>query len=138
MRVVLDTNVLISAFVNRGLCSEVYEHCLKSRSLVLSDYILREVEKNLHQKVGQSVSDAAEAVWVLGQEAILVVPLPLGESVCADPADDPILGTALAGEVSILVTGDRDLLTLKRYRSIRIVSPREFWREAMQGRDRDA
>jgi predicted nucleic acid-binding protein len=45
---------------------------------------------------------------------------------CRDPDDLPVLGTAVAGGASVLVTGDEDLLTLHEFQGIVILSPREF------------
>jgi len=42
MRVVLDTNVLIAAFIARGICSAVLEHCVRQHTLVTSDFILNQ------------------------------------------------------------------------------------------------
>jgi predicted nucleic acid-binding protein len=47
--------------------------------------------------------------------------------VCGDADDDVVLGTAVAGRCDAIVTGDKDLLDLVRYRGIEIVSPRGFW-----------
>jgi predicted nucleic acid-binding protein len=51
--------------------------------------------------------------------------VPIGA--CRDPADAPVLGTAVSGRADLLVTGDADLLVLKRYRGIAIVSPRQCY-----------
>ena len=56
----------------------------------------------------------------------VVAPAVLENPVCRDPDDDIILGTALAGDVVCIVTGDKDLLVLKRFESVNIVSPAEF------------
>ena len=52
----------------------------------------------------------------------------LDTQVCRDPDDDIILGTGIAGNVTCIVTGDKDLLVLKRFDSVDIVSPAEFSR----------
>ena len=46
--------------------------------------------------------------------------------VCRDPDDNVVIETALAGQAAYIVTGDEDLLALKRYESVRIVTPRSF------------
>jgi predicted nucleic acid-binding protein len=51
---------------------------------------------------------------------------PLRERVCRDRNDDLVLATALAGKANVIVTGDNDLLVLKAFRGIRILSPRQF------------
>jgi predicted nucleic acid-binding protein len=54
--------------------------------------------------------------------------------VCRDPDDDVVLGTAVAGRCDAIVTGDKDLLGLVRFREIAVVSPRDFWRFESRGR----
>ena len=51
---------------------------------------------------------------------------PLPARVCRDKNDDVVLATALAGKADVIVTGDDDLLVLKTFRGIRILSPRQF------------
>lgn len=131
MKIVLDTNVYIAALVSQGLCSEVYQYCLQYHELVLSDYILKEIQRNLVRKFGQSASDVSEALEILAEGALRVSPRPLDKPVSRDSFDDPILGTAIAGKADYLVSGDKDLLSLKYYGRIRIISPREFWTKMM-------
>ena len=56
----------------------------------------------------------------------LVVPQITVHAVRDDPDDDRILECALASDADFVVSGDRHLLALRRYKSISIVSPREF------------
>ena len=132
MKIVLDTNVYIAAFLSNGLCAEVYQHCLKYHELILSDYILKEVQKNLIRKLDQSAADVSETLEILVEGATRVTPHVFDKPICRDSSDDPILGTALAGMAEYLVTGDDDLLSLKHYKHVRIVSPRDFWAKTMQ------
>ena len=55
-----------------------------------------------------------------------VVPPVLPKPVCRDADDDVVLATALAAKADIIVTGDNDLLVLKEFHGIRIISPRRF------------
>ena len=63
-----------------------------------------------------------------------VQPLGLSRLVSRDPKDDAILATALSGKVAYLVAGDKDLITLKKFGRIQIVTPRIFW-EKVAGKD---
>jgi putative PIN family toxin of toxin-antitoxin system len=49
-------------------------------------------------------------------------------AVCRDPKDNPVLECAVAGNADCIVTGDKDLLSLKSFRKISILTPREFLR----------
>ncbi len=128
MKVVLDTNVLIAAFIARGTCHELLEYCVHEHELVTSGFILDEVRQALVKKFHFSRQDAAETVALLSTRMIVVTPEPLPAPVCRDPEDDNIIGTAVAGACECIVTGDKDLLVLKRHRDIDIISPDRFWR----------
>ena len=127
MRVVLDTNVLLAAFGTHGLCSVVFELCLLSHEIVLSEHILDEFRKNAVEKFKFPPDRAARDVRFLRRRGTLVTPSPVISISCSDASDVPVLGTALAGAVDHLVTGDKGLLELGRVGSVEIITPREFY-----------
>jgi putative PIN family toxin of toxin-antitoxin system len=127
MRLVLDANVLIAAFVARGVCADLLEYCVREHDPVTSVPILEEVHRNLVAKIKATVSQADQTVKLLRTRLEVVEPVGLGAQVCRDADDDVVLGTAIAGRCDAIVTGDKDLLDLESYRDIRIVSPRAFW-----------
>ncbi|MBI5554298.1 MAG: putative toxin-antitoxin system toxin component, PIN family [Elusimicrobia bacterium] len=57
----------------------------------------------------------------------IVVPLEIADNICRDKDDQMVLGTALAAETEVIITGDKDLIVLKHYKHIKIVTPRDFW-----------
>lgn len=126
MRIVLDTNVLIAAFIARGVCSALLEHCVLRHTLILSDEILNEMRDHLTGKFKYAAEDADAAVDLIRSEATLVRPELLAGSVCRDPDDDVILGTAAAGRADCIVTGDKNLLVLVQFRGIDIIRPADF------------
>lgn len=128
MRIVLDTNVLIAAFISRGVCAELLEHCIRQHQIVASGWILREYRGILREKFHYPASEVREAVAHLRTRLETVTPTKLPERVCRDPDDDPVLGTALAGGCQCIVTGDEDLLTLGQWEGIDIIRPSDFWR----------
>ena len=65
MRVVLDSNVLLAALVRAGLCETVLQISLAAHDLVISEHILKEVQKNLTRKFGIPEKDASEIVRFL-------------------------------------------------------------------------
>ena len=127
MRVVLDTNVIVAAFATRGLCAEVLEVCVSGHSIVLSEHILSETEEKLVDKIRLSKKAARAIIDYLKDIAEIVTPVPLDESLCRDKDDTIILGTAQGGSANFLITGDDDLLILKSYKNVKIVTPRQFW-----------
>jgi putative PIN family toxin of toxin-antitoxin system len=127
VRLVLDTNVLIAAFVARGVCHELLEHCQREHALVTSDVILAEFEAKLLHKFKVPPLDACEARALLGSSMHLIAPKPLDVAVCRDPNDDWVLAMAVTGRCACLVTGDKDLLVLRRFQDIVVLAPSEFW-----------
>jgi putative PIN family toxin of toxin-antitoxin system len=127
VRLVLDTNVLIAAFISRGHCHDLLEHCLREHQPVCSFHILAEYERKLVQKLKYSPAEAKAAVAVIRAGSDLVVPQPLTTPVCRDPDDDWVLATALSGKYRCIVTGDKDLLALGKFAEVAILAPRDFW-----------
>ena len=133
MRIVFDTNVLIAAFVSRGLCHTLFEHCSIKHDIVTSDFILNEFREKLVTRFKQSAETANEARVLLRSQLIRVSPVGLPVPVSRDPDDDMVIATAIAGACEFIVTGDKDLLVLELYGQIRILSPRDFVDAEMAG-----
>src|SRR5574341_1184724 len=128
MRILLDTNVLIAAFISHGTCAELLEYCAYQHDLITSNFILKEFRENLAIKFKYSARESAEATQLLATRMHIVIPVELGSKECRDKEDDWILATAIAGRCQCIITGDKDLLILKKYKGIDIVSPQSFWR----------
>ena len=126
MRVLLDTNVLFAAFVTHGVCAGLYEECLLQADIVVSNNILTELADKLVSKGKFTKREVQQVVRAVRKDAELVSPAPLAQPICRDPDDDWILATAIAGGADVIVTGDKDLLVLKRFHGIPIVGPRGF------------
>ena len=136
MKVVLDTSTLIAAHISRaGVCSELMEDVLLHHELVLSEYILEELARTLRDKFEYPERDVRAVFAFLKGACLLVEPASLPPDSCRDPRDIPILGTAVAGDADLLVTVDRDLLTLGSFRHIPIVKPGQFWQQGTAGED---
>ena len=125
MRVVFDTNVLYAAFAAKGFCEELVDEAAGACELIWSDTLREEFESILAQRhqIGPATRVALAAYIDLCEFA---EPEPLSERICRDADDDVVLATALAGKADVIVTGDNDLLVLKTFRGIRILSPRKF------------
>lgn len=127
MRLVLDTNVLVAAFAAHGVCSELLEHCALHHQIIVSEVILAEFGDVLVRKFSFTQAEASAAEQLLRTRVELVAPTPLPQQVCRDPDDDAILAAAQAGGCGVIITGDKDLITLKAFKGIRIVPPAAFW-----------
>ena len=125
MTVILDTNVIVAALVAKGLCHEVVVRALGSSTVVTSPALLDELEHTLRAKF--TLGPAATAfLEQLRLRVLLVVPTPLETPVSRDADDDVVLATAVAANATVIVTGDLDLLVLRSYSGIDIVTPRDF------------
>ena len=128
MRVVFDTNVLVAAFLTEGVCSTLLVRARRGEcELILSTDIIREFEQILRRKFLLSQSEISQVRKVLAEATKEVCrkvnPIT---PVCRDPDDDKILACAQQVHADYIVTGDQDLLVLKRYAAIPIVTPRDF------------
>ncbi len=127
MKIVLDSNILVAAFATRGLCSSLLELCLDRYEIIISNYILDEVYRALEKKI-KLPRDKVEAVVKYLKEFCEVSGyIRIASGVCRDKKDDDIIALAVSNRVRYLITGDDDLLSLKKYEEVEIVSPRVFW-----------
>ena len=126
MRIVLDTNVLIAGFIARGVCHQLLEHCISHHDLVISEFILNEVREKLVGKFKYTSEVAGEVINLLRSRMEFATPASLDKPVCRDADDDNILATAVAGNCECIITGDKDLLMLKQFQGIDILSPSDF------------
>jgi putative PIN family toxin of toxin-antitoxin system len=129
VRVLLDTNVLVSAYATRGLCADVLRVILSEHEMVVAEVVLEELERVLFTKIGLPHGMVAEILEALREHP--VQPRPAGEPDhpdVADPDDAWVLASAIEARVEVLVTGDPDLLDVADdVAGIRILSPRGFW-----------
>ncbi len=130
MRAVFDTNVFVAAFASEGLCSKLLHRAnLRNLELFLSPFILQEFTEALEKKIGLPHKEIEGAKKLLMEVAKSIDPKSCGievSGVCRDKDDNQVLACAIACKAEYIVTGDKDLLTLKIYNKIKIVSPREF------------
>ncbi|MBI3622054.1 MAG: putative toxin-antitoxin system toxin component, PIN family [Nitrospirae bacterium] len=127
VRVVLDSNVLISALHFGGKPEELLVLANEgSIALFLSSFILEETERVLREKLEWKEQAVRDAMAALKDAATIVHPTMTLEAVPQDETDNRILECAVEAHANFLVTGDqRHLLPLKQYKGIRILTPRE-------------
>ena len=123
MRIVLDTNVLVSAFAARGLCADLFRDVLAHHTLIVSDYILDELQEKL--RVPSPVVESIRAL--LMPHRLTVDALPEVTVTIRDHDDIAIVAFAMAIGADILITGDRDLLDVSDILPVRVISPRKFY-----------
>lgn len=131
MRVVLDTNVLVSAFIfPRGPPEHVYRRVLPGElTLIISPALLAELGRVLVDKFGWDSDYAGEVLAQLARVSELVEPHEEVDVISDDPADNRVLEAAAASGAEVIVSGDRHLRSLGRWREIRILEPAPFLAE---------
>lgn len=127
MKVVFDTNILVSALVFPGGRGEAALQRIleESDELVLSKPILDELLGILSRKFARDAEELARvAVFITDLGTLVRARLRL--RVVKDEPDNRVLECAVAGRAEAIVTGDQALLELREFRGVRIVSLREY------------
>jgi putative PIN family toxin of toxin-antitoxin system len=128
-RVVLDTNVLISAaLAQAGKPFACPSWVLDNAALIVSRELLEELETRLARpKFKKYVDDSKRRTFVTDLAlAAFQVELSGMVRICRDPDDDKLLEAAVVGRADCIVTGDQDLLILDPFREIPILTPDRF------------
>ena len=128
MRVVLDTNVLLSAILFGGTPGQILDAWRAGQvELVMSPDIVDE-----YVRVGERLNgrypdvELQPIVALVAQNATIVPSTPLPAEVCDDPDDDKFLACALASSTDIIVSGDKKLRAVTGYEGVNVLTPRQF------------
>ena len=127
IKVVLDTNVFISALFWKGAPYQIFKRILEGAILnFVSPQILAEIKERLLDKFKLPPEKVKEFLEIIVFNSQLVYPKKKLNIVKKDPKDNKILECALEAKASFVISGDKHLLEIKEYKGIKIVTPREF------------
>jgi putative PIN family toxin of toxin-antitoxin system len=130
MKIVVDANMFISAFIWGGIPEAVvYRVTDKSDALFLSDSIVDEIERTFRKpKLRQSESRIVAFVAYIKKigKIVTISPKHRITGVCRDLSDEKYIECALAAGADYIISGDRDLLDLKEYGGVKIVTARDY------------
>ncbi len=135
MRIVADTNIVVSGFLFGGLPlrvldagrSDIIELCT---SQVLLDEFAEVIERpHFDRKFEETGISRRRMVSDYAEISTVITPAKLSEHVSRDPDDDEVIACALAADCEFIVTGDNDLLVLKEYQGVTIVTAADFLKE---------
>jgi uncharacterized protein len=129
MKVLLDTNVLASAAVTRGLCADVLREVFAEHELIVCPQIFAELRRILRSKFGMPNELIEDFIGLFQQDAICAQPTDFPKVRIKDKDDLGILAAAKSSGASVIVTGDKELQNLGSFSGIKIMSPRQFWQE---------
>jgi uncharacterized protein len=125
MKLVLDTNVLLSAVLVPGLGRDLLRGPALAHDWFTSPVLLAELADKLRRKLDLE-PEQTPLFLMYRRRARLIEPAPWPVSVCRDPDDDHVLAAAVGASADLILTGDKDLLVLGAHQGIRIRSPRQF------------
>jgi len=127
MRVVLDTNIFISALLG-GILGEIVDKWKAGKfTLIITDAIAREYLDVINRsKFNFSEDEIIATTHYLLQSAEFITPQEEITVIVIDPTDNKFLEAAVTGKVNFIVSGDSHLLELKVYQGIAIITAREF------------
>ena len=126
MIVVFDSGVWISAFHFGGTPLAALDAAVGQTTIAICSPILTEIRSTLTMKFRwqQARVDRSLAQYALDTTFIQTTGSLTG--ICRDPKDDMVFECAVLAGASAIISGDKDLLTVKVYNGIRVLTPREF------------
>jgi putative PIN family toxin of toxin-antitoxin system len=131
MKIVIDSNVWISALVFGGKPRHIFERAIADGwAIMASEEIFTEIRRVLNVKFTDFLDDFESFQAILQPYTTKVKLGSVKVSVCRDEADNRVIETALIGDATHIITGDRDLLDLVKYEKITILTPSEFLESA--------
>ncbi len=128
-RIVLDTSTLVSALLKpQSLPAQALDWAWQVGHAIASAETLDELARVLGRDRLDCYRSAAERQTFLQHYRAMCEVIAVDASVqaCRDPNDDKFLSLAAAGRARVLVTGDQDLLVLRRFQTTLILAPRDF------------
>ncbi|MBA3947820.1 MAG: putative toxin-antitoxin system toxin component, PIN family [Herpetosiphonaceae bacterium] len=131
MRVLLDTNVLVSGLASRTAAPGALLHAWRAGifELVVSDPLITEVARTLQKPyflkrlTNEQITQAIILLYTEGQRTVINVTVT---GIASHTEDDLVLAAAVSGHADYLVTGDRDLQKLTLFQGVTVLSPRAF------------
>lgn len=126
LKVVLDTNILISATIFGGNSKKILQKAIDGEiEAFTSKFLIAEFSDVLIKKFDFSKEQIDVIISLLSKHFLIVEPT-MSVGILADKADNRVLEAALEARVKFIVTGDKELLNLKEFKDIKIASPTDF------------
>jgi putative PIN family toxin of toxin-antitoxin system len=139
LKAVLDTNILVSGIIlDKGLPHQIVKAWEQGRFLLVSsrdliDELKRVLEyPKIKRKYGLTPTQIRRVVLNIYRYGVYVEEPPTINIVLADPSDNRILAAAIGGGAEVIVSGDEDLLSIRSFRGVEILTAREFVSEKLR------
>jgi uncharacterized protein len=127
-KIVLDTNVIVSAFGWKGSPHEIFQKCMRGHfQLYLSSPLLSEIKRVLsYHKFHFNQDEIDEFLSIIIEVAEIVEPEIIINFIPHDPSDNRVLECAITADCEYIISGDKHLLEIEEFESIKILSPDQF------------
>ena len=128
MKIVIDSNIFISSFFWGGNPNEVFEKVINGfDELFITDEIIKEIISVMSDsKFTVNIADIEDYIKIIEKYSKNIESKNVSVFISRDQDDNKILQCAYDGNVDYIITGDKDLLVLKEYESIKIMNPKDY------------
>ena len=134
MIVVIDSGVWISGLQFGGTPWAAIQKAIALGQIAVCEQIENEIAKTLIG-MGWANNRLEETIALYFEHALWVPIYGNIRGVCRDPKDDVIIECAVNAKAELIISGDKDLLILKQYSSVRIITPRQYLAPPDNGKD---
>ncbi len=131
MRILFDTNVLISAFMafkTDSTCYDLIDHAIEYHELYYTDFIIAEFKRIFKEDFHYPEVVINEFVTFITRFFIKGDTANTVENICRDSNDNQVLADSTINHIDVIISGDKDLLELGNYKGIKIIAPKDYWR----------
>ena len=128
MKILIDTNILISGLFFQGLPKILLNEIdFEKFEVCVNEEIISEYKEQIYKKILNSKYTLNEGLFEKFFEKLQKFERKSDLKICRDPKDDKFLNCAIDAKAIYIVSGDKDLLTIGQYEGIEIVTAREFY-----------
>ena len=132
MRILIDTNILISGLFFNGLPKKLLSELGEEFKICVNEKIVSEYEKNIDKKISNPRYNLDEKLREKFFGSLQNFEIKSDLKICRDPDDDKFINCAIDAKAIYIVSGDNDLLTIKNFAEIEIVTAREFYEKFLR------
>jgi putative PIN family toxin of toxin-antitoxin system len=126
VKIVLDTNLLTSAVFWGGTPQKVLESAIEGPTVLYASKEIIEEYFRVIRSIGEKRGFNTEEIEAQILQMVRIVEPKRKVTVCRDPFDDMFIDCALAAEAKLIVSGDKDLLTIEKFEAIEIITARQY------------
>jgi len=128
MKIVLDSNILVSSFYWAGNPRKVFDRVTNGLDeLYITGEIIKEIISVMsREKFDTRIEEINEYIKIIESYSIKMLSQNVPQNISRDKSDDKILQCGLDGNVEFIITGDNDLLVIKEYNKIKILKPNDY------------